>query len=106
MLLNVFHNNMNIAEIIRLWYAYNFQILKLKKGEENAKIKNTQIGSKTLQSNSFRKNYEKTSRYRSLAPTQILIKKTQNFQDGRSFRITHSTGIQRVTIQEVFKIGA
>ena len=50
--------------------------------EENAKNEDTQVCCKALQSNRNRQNYEKTSRYRPLAPTQIRFKKTQNFQTG------------------------
>lgn len=43
------------------------------KGDENAKNENPQICCKALQSNSNRQDYEKTSWYRPLAPTQIII---------------------------------
>ena len=77
-----FRNMIFLAEIgfgmpMKLWKHYFKQ-----KGEENAKNENSQVRSKTLQSYCKRQNYEKTSRHRPLAPTQVSIKKTQNFQDG------------------------
>ncbi len=51
--ISVFRNTMISAENYRLWYACDFLVTTLRqKGEENAKIENTQISCKTLQSNS------------------------------------------------------